>query len=333
MKKILLLLLPVVLFMSACEKDDNPNVSTQADAEGNLLVSNYTGSDLLLYSGGELLREVPASSGDFLIHVKTKAGETRDLQLYKATDVSDYGNPPIDMLYKRWIVPLAEDTEWEHRMTWFITEENNSTYEDDVETATLKLSYAGGTENFVDVYLNARTGAKVASLAAGHQQRRVGLDYGNYTLLYKYWYSDPNTADAMTELGWVTTKEVNGKAVDIWLIFNNEANEKSMSIPHWEDRNQGTLTDTLYYGQIEIQNQTSEPLVIYAGDNLIEDAILFDGSAKNMSTIPASDKTFFVLEEGNYHLRAENPSGQLIGETDIEVVRDTLINWEVTTNK
>ena len=84
---------------------------------------------------------------------------------------------------------------------------------------------AGSAEN---VALAPGTCAKIMTLMPGQQDKMVGVDYGNYTLHYLYWFSDQNDSEAFEERGWIENQTVDGEDYPIWLVLNE--NRKDVTI-------------------------------------------------------------------------------------------------------
>ena len=180
-----------------------------ADTDGNLVLINSSGSRLLVFDGEDRIKVVPNSSEDFLINIPNESGATKDLKLYLYDSVDDYDSPSSENLYRRWNVVLSADTDLENRATWFVTDDRNV----ESNSGEITFSYVGGTDYSVDVMLNSKTGAKLLSLSPGQNDSRLGIDYGNYTVLYRYWSSDQNTAEGSTEIGWIDNELVNNQEV------------------------------------------------------------------------------------------------------------------------
>lgn len=334
MRKALLILVAfaLVLGIGCSEGDDtNPLLPDQEeydpdppDNEGNLVIKNNTDQVLVLYARAERLKIISAANDDYLVNIPNPSGAAADLWIFRLDDVQDsIDNPDLDVVYKRWSVILSTDNEIEHRVTWFVQGDNAETY-----SGTLVLNYVGGTEESVDVVLNNRTGAKLTSLRPGQQEKKVGLDYGNYTILYRYWYSDQNSPDGEVERGWVETEIVNGDEVPIFLILNDSRNSRHIQVPHW---NNGNVPET-QYGNIRIQNSTSQPIQIWVGSDLIEDVMYTDQPVQNRSTIAANDIEVFTLEAiaTEYTFIAKYlASGVEVSQTDLMIIQDQEINWEV----
>jgi hypothetical protein len=67
----------------------------------------------------------------------------------------DPNNPDPQKVFNKWLVPLANSTDVEERATWHIS---GATQYTNVATIIFLLR---GTDEFVDVFLNGRTGAKI----------------------------------------------------------------------------------------------------------------------------------------------------------------------------
>ena len=225
---------------------------------------------------------------------------------------------------------MSNSTSIEERATWHISGANQYT-----NVATVNLSYYGGTDEFVDVYLNSRTGAKIMSLMPGQQDKKVGIDYGNYTLHYLYWFSDQNTNEGFEELGWIESQIVDGEEYPVWLVLNENRKEITIIIPHL-----GAAQSTgMKYGNLTITNMTPEPVQIFAGDKLIEDVcFLENGLPENLSTIDRYGTYTFIMPiyggegvlEEDYILHAMHlTNGSTIESATITVVTDETVEWIV----
>lgn len=322
-----------LIFATSCEIVDETSTSEftpdDPDESGNLLIINNSNQKLVLYKDQVLIKKIPASATDYLVDIPNENEETVQLDLYLWEDVyENLNDPDASAAYKRWLVPLSSDNAAENRATWHVSGANT-----DTDVATLNLSYYGGTDNNVDVYLNSRTGGKIASLKPGDQYKKVGVDYGNYTLHYLYWYSDQDDADAFEEIDWIETQTINGEEKDIWLILNEDRNDVTMVIPHYGSNTSGTK-----YAGIEITNHSSDPVRIYVDDDLIESVCyLEDGNTKNLSTLDVNSVyTFFLpiseedVTEKSFRFSAQTlTSAQTIESSDITVIADSVVSWKV----
>ena len=327
-----LTILLVAFSFTACEFEDIPKdfEPDDPDPTGNLRIINYSSQRLVLYKDEYLIKKIPASATDYLVFIENSDGGNVQLDLYLWEDVKDdVNNPDPSAAYKRWLVPLSPSTEVEQQCTWHIDSDN--TY---VDAATVNFSYFGGTDYFVDVYLNGSTGAKILTLKPGEQYKKVGVDYGNYSLAYKYWFSDQNNADLVDESKtvWIDSETINDQDVKIWLVLNENRSEVTTIVPH-----NGIDTEKKsYYGYIKITNDGATPVLIKAGDQPIEYVCYLDGNKTNYSTIPANSTTTFVMPitdditmEESYILSAYDLEGRFIEESTITITEEETVPWLV----
>ncbi len=224
---------------------------------------------------------------------------------------------------------MSNDDDVESRATWHVSGADQYT-----DVATLNLSYYGGTDDFVDVYLNGRTGAKIASLKPGDQYKKVGVDYGNYTLHYLYWFSDQNSTVGFEQVGWIEQEIVNGEEKDIWLILNENRKDVVMVIPHFGSVNsKGTK-----YAGIEITNHSGDPVQIYVGDKLIESVCyLEDGNPLNLSTLDRNGSYTYIIPITEEDITAKEftftakhlTTAAEVEVAEITVIADSVVSWEV----
>ena len=266
------------------------------------------------------MKVLPDDMGDYLVEVPNPNASQVDLRIYRYDDIKDdLDAPPADAVLKRWVVALASDNELEHRSTWVVSGE-------EVDTGTLQLSYAGGTDYSVDVYLDARDGAKVTSLRPGGEGQQVGVDYGYYTVHYFYWESDQNTAEGRTGIDWKESEVINGEEVPIWINLNDARSTSHLQIPHY-----GV---DIEYGSITVVNSTARPLKIWAGPQPIEDVerITSGTSRTNRSTIMANDSMTYVLQAGDYRLIAKDlQTNAEVQSVDVSIADQGAFTWDLTT--
>ena len=317
----------LLFIFTSCEdnNDDSSGLSPSSeDSQGNLVLINYSDYELVLYSGMDRIKILPASVEDFLVNISNANQETKDLRLFLLDSVrDDIDNPNLESVYKRWIVALAPNNDIEGRVTWFVKGGQNR---DDVGTGHVTLSYIGGTDNSVDIFLNNTTGAKIASLSPGAQNRTVGLSYGTYTVLYKYWISDQQSTGTIDEIGWLEQEIVNGSDVDIFVVLNAARESRHLQIPHW---NGGNAIDE-QYGSIRINNNNAVPLIVYSGTQLIENVMYTDDVVDNYSTIPANDNITYTMPINSYSLSAKNTqTSATVADTVVSITADTQIVWNI----
>jgi hypothetical protein len=286
-----------------------------ADSSGNLVILNDSGSVLMLYQGSTPLRYIPDDASDFLVNIPTSSSSTLDLRIYRFSDVeSNLASPSSDDIFKRWNVALADSTALSDRSTWYVGSDDSET-----TSGTLDFSYLAGSSSDIsaDVYLNSRTGAKILSLAPGVSGRSVGVDYGNYTVLYRYWRSDPSSSSGMEILGWIDEEEVGDTTAPIYAILNSSRELRRFDVPAWND--EGVVENK--YATVSIYNDMDIPYKIWiGGDRLIEDVMYTDEPVENRSTIAAGDSADYTLEEGSYILTFKSIDGsETLAEQEIEL--------------
>ena len=340
MKKFLLILLCCLMALSLTncifdsDSDSNSNdesisgptdiQSDSADSSGNIVVNNNSGERLVLFKGDTRLKVIPNDNSDFLINISNPSGSVVDLRLYKLNDIWEddlFDNPIQDYLFKRWNVPLSEDTELEHRVTWHIRANT-----DELTTGSLILQYTGGTDNYVEVYLNNQTGAKLATLKAG-DVKTYGIDYGIYTLHYRYLYDDPNDVLGPEEVGWVSSENVMSEEVDIYVLLNTGTNQCYKIIPHY-----GIIPDS-FYGGIEITNNTATPITIWVGNNLISNVAYNTPNHTANSTIASQNTTTYTLLERDtpYNFIAKDQLNNTVSTNTIIISKDETRYWNIST--
>jgi len=294
-KKIMLLLFTVIFFNS-CEEDEGPTLEDVQDSVGNLVILNYTTEKLVLYDGDTPLKIISTSAEDYLVNVSTPGGVQKDLRIYRYDDVSaDLDNPDYNLVLKRWLVVLYDDTEAEHRATWRVT---SSEFER--ASGTITFNYLGGTSNNVDVYLDDTTSTKIISLGSGHTGKQVGVDYKLWSVYYQYWYSDQNTNTGRVDIGWYE--------YGIWVNLNDQNNLAYLQVPHKD-----VIIDD-FSGDITIKNEISSPIIINVSSmdvdpivnhSLIENEMIYDGPTLNMSTILPNVAQVYNLKEGEWTFFAQ----------------------------
>ena len=328
MNNLISAMLLATLFLG-CEADDKGTSPSSVDPDspdsaGNLVIRNLTGERLVLYKGGEeRLKVIPDNLTDYLVGISNPNGDVVDLRIYRLNDLVDVDTPEGSVVLKRWAIPLASDFELEHRSTWVINDNDAET-----DAGTMTFSYIGGTDNFVDVYLNSRNGAKIVSLRPGANQTRLGIDYGTYTMHYNYWFSDSNSADAREDRDWTETEIVNGESVGIYVVLNAQRTLRHVQVPHL-----GVQAEP--WGQLVISNTTSTPVQIRVGNELIEHKVYTDGSKQNLSTIAANETQEYTMPVGNHRLVAKNPTtgAEVSPPIDIEINDGSNFAWDVGTNE
>lgn len=268
------------------------------DIEGNLAITNQTNNTLYLYMDYVYLTCIPANAESFIVNIANQDLGICKLQIWKAEDVSDIENPDIYSVYRQWSVALSNTTYVGERAAWLITDDDEY-----AGSGTLLITYPDIDEYGqqviyqVDLYLDSKDGARVASLQPGVANKKVSVDYGVHYLYFRYWYSDPNsTTDEITEIGWDQEPEI---------VINAQHETSEISIPVYSS-NVGK------YGEVQVYNKTSSAMNVFAGDVLIEDIAKVDGSSQGLSTIPANNSTTFLIPVDEYNITTKTLSGNII---------------------
>ena len=302
----------------SCEYGIDPyNNDCAPDLEGNLVITNQTGKTLYLfkdYSGyGDDLEAyitcIPADAENFLINIPNQGLAICLLQIWKAEDVPDISSPDLLYVHRQWSVALSNTTNPSERANWLIT--GGDDYE---ASGTLLINYPNLDEfghqviYQVDVYLNSKNGAKLASLQPGIVEKKVSVDYGVHYLYYHYWFSDPNsTSGEIVDIGWEEESEV---------VVNELYKSVVVDIPVF-------YSQVGKYGELSIFNGSDYAVNVYANDVLIEDIALVDGSTAGLSTIPAQSSSTFVIPVNKYTITIDDLKGDLVNEfSGVDVVQN-----------
>lgn len=302
----------------SCEYGIDPyNSECAPDLEGNLVITNQTGKTLYLfkdYSGiGDDLEAyitcIPADAENFLVNIPNQGLAICLLQIWKAEDVPDISSPDLLMVHRQWSVALSNTTVPNERANWLIT--GGSEYE---ATGTLLINYPNIDEfglqviYQVDVFLNSKNGAKLASLQPGIVDKKVSVDYGVHYLYFNYWYSDPNsTTGEIIDLGWEEESEI---------VVNELFKMVNVEIPVFYSK-------VGKYGELTVYNGNDYAVNVYANDVLIEDIALVEGSAAGLSTIPANSSSTFVIPVNKYTISVDDLKGDLVNEfTGVDIVQN-----------
>ncbi len=300
---------------NSCEYDFDRNC--YPDETGNLIINNQTGQTLLLYKNytgyngiNGPITCIPPDSESFLVNIPNEQFEVCLLQIWLNDDVIDEQNPDLSKVYRQWSVALSNTTLPEERANWLITGDDNY-----AGSGTLLLNYPNldefGLEVIyqVDIFLNSKNGARLASLQPGITNKMVSVDYGVHYLYYHYWFSDPNSQSGdIIDIGWAEeTDEV---------VINEYHKEAEINIPFFYS----TIGKV---GEITIKNESDFVINVYANDNLIEDIAIVDGSSQGLSSIPSRGESTFIIPVEDYTIITKNLGGDQIAVfTGVSVVQN-----------
>lgn len=292
------------------------------DALGNLVITNKTGETLYLYNdyngddsdGGlnTFISCIPVGAENFQVHIPNQSLSILRLQIWKAIDVPDKNNPNLLYVYRQWSVALSNTTNTDERASWLITDDDQYG-----GSGTLVIDYPAVDNNGhqviyqVDIFLNSKNGAKLASLQPGVASKMVSVDYGVHYLYFHYWYSDPNsTTGEIVDIGWAEEAEI---------VVNEQHRETEIEIPVY-------YSTVGKYGKITVRNMNSFVVNVYANDKLIEDIAEVDGSPAGLSAVPIGGESTFLIPVANYTISMRNSKGDLVGEyTGISLVQNEIV--------
>lgn len=296
---------------------DDPDSDCDEAYEGNLVINNHTGEVLYLYrdytaeefSSNTFVTCIPDDTSDFLVYIPNPELSVILLQIWKAGDAGNQYSPDLSKVYRQWRVALSNSTEPDERATWLITGAD-----DYAGTGTLLITYPDIDEYGhpviyqVDILLNSKSGAKLASLQPGITDKKVSIDYGVHYLYYHYWYSDPNSSSAdITDIGWSEQPEI---------VINEYHRDANIEIPVY-------YSTIGKYGEITMVNENDFVINVFAGGKLIEDIAVVDGSPQGLSSIPSHSQTTFLIPVAKYNISTKNLAGNEQDQfTNVQVMQD-----------
>ena len=280
----------------SCKYGVDPTDETcRPDHAGNLVINNQTGKMLYLYKGDAFVTCVPSDSESFLINIPNENLGICPLKIWKAEDVPDMYNPDISRVYRQWSVALSNTTAENERANWLIT--GSDQYGG---SGTLLLTYPDVDEYGqqvlyqVDILLNSKDGAKLASLQPGVTGKMVSVDFGVHYLYFHYWYSDPGSSSGdITDLGWNEMKDI---------VINELHKEAEIDIPAY-------YSIIGKYGELKVVNNKDQVVTVYANDKLIETIAKVDGSAQGLSNVPANGESTFLIPVEQYTISIKTLDG------------------------
>lgn len=328
------------VLLAACQREEgsytdlenlngNPHADKMlADAEGNLYITNQLGENLYLYCMNkdyelELKKIIPADTANFLINIENN-GQTIELKVWRESDLSSPDSPDEALIFRRWHVILATNTNEANRSSWIIKDNDGL----DIVDGTVYLSYPDtGVNNIsviysVDVYLNSKTGAKVASLAPGTTNRKVGIEYGYHVFYFRYWYSDPNGTQGSQQVGWIESDSI-GNAYD--LVLNSQTDNREMDIPIYYASSIGRT------GILHLTNGYNQTVQVLADGEPIEDIIVSTEPTNGLSYMEKGSSYNFIIPEGNYRFSVQNiTQGTELEAFDAQAIEPYVFNYILT---
>ena len=274
---------------------------SERDTEGNLLITNDLPEALYLYSEGVVLKEIPANAANFLVMVPN-GGFAQTLKIWKVAAVTNTASPSEAELFKRWELVLSRTAVPQGECPlWTIKGRTVGT-----ASGTLSFRYPSTGQDglaviySVDIFLNARTGAKITSLAPGMTNKKIGLEYGFYVVHYRYWYDNPNDLDPAYEIGWIETA---GDGNPIQAPINAANDPYSLTVPIFYHCTCGGK------GSVTIVNSTGQYVQIFANNEKIEDLHIATVPTDGLSILgPNGGSYTFLIPEDVYNMQAKSLS-------------------------
>jgi len=291
-----LLVLAITLFSCGKEESLVSDPLCIPDRDGNLIINNRVQDTLLLYtdelSGFQLHKKI-AGNDDMEILIPS-GDRPVTLLLWKKSEIGDDAEPNMESVYRIWNTVLPEFPKTGEEVVWTIEEA------DAVRTGTLKLDY-DAIDYFdqrviynVDVILNFPNASPIVSIYPGTENKVVPIPFGVYTLYFRYWYSNPNDAEHLEEIGFISTDEAGDQ---IRLVINGNFDESTVTVPPFLTSGVGK------FGCMEVINNTDDIVFIKANGRLIEEFnINSNSSSTATSFIPDSTHTKLLVDEGEYNI-------------------------------
>jgi len=340
MNRLLLLFFVFAFVTSGCNRDEMPpesvedrlSLNSNQDEDGNLIIRNYSGRQLVLYrtSQDQALKIIPNSTEEFLVGIDIDGAVTNpivDLAMYEYSDVAvDSFSVETTEPFVRWNVALSPRFENGDRALWIVSKGSDAGGFG-ANAATVEMIYPGGTDHQVEVRTNSNFGL-LGSLIPGNKFT-VGLPYDNYTISFHYFDSNPNDASTRTEVGIIDYQLINEVEVPITLILNSSNSVKDVIIPHYGNSNSGGQGGE-EQGYLRVSNKLIRPVRIYYGNQLlIENIATVNGSSDNISTIDINQTQEYLIPFGNYTFSAKYwDTDQLIESLDA-TINSNVTSWEI----
>ncbi len=307
LRKYFISILLLVLISSCLSEQTNDNSiifsreNSDEDYSGNLYVTNTLDDYILLFDGfNNFIKIIEPNYEKFLIDVPNDGNDSKLLRIWKLNDVGNVNDPNITSLYRQWEIVLSNNNSIVDRTEWIITEGDRG-----LGVGTIEFSYPDSGKNgisndySVDVYLNSKTGSKIAALSPGMESKKVGIEYGLHYLYFNYWISNPYSNDVRTDIGWIDKDDFERKYE---VVMNSSYPQRDFLIPVYYWSNVGRT------GVIVIKNPTNETISIQANDQLIEDWMVSNDPVAGLSYLLAGDERKFYIRQKVYTLSAYKTS-------------------------
>lgn len=273
---------------------NHPDSISMPDAEGQLIIMNESKEKLHLYADKQHLKVIPRRTRQFLVNLPDHADKL-ELSIYKVNETHQVEAPDPNHLFKRWIVILPQSKKPDDHLKWVI-----SSYASSAGSGKIRFSYPAGYNgaaiNYqVDVYLQSRSGAYIASLSPG-RAHSLTLDYGVYKFYYHYWSSHSGNAEGTREVGWLESP---------YQVLNAAHTEETIQIPAYNTLPENTA-------QLHVVNQLEEPVNLFWQNCLMDDVVLGYENASGLAALSSGHETIYYLEEGTGDVACRSMSGNQI---------------------
>ena len=169
----------------------------------------------------------------------------------------------------------------------------------------------------VDVFLDSKTGSKIASIAPGTTDKQIGLEYDTYRLYFRYWFSDPNFYNGdVKEIGW--------KQNDTSVTLNASFDQEDVEVPAYWNSKVGKTAN------LHVNNLTKDTVTLYNGTQLIEESVISNQSTANISNLPGNRGYTLEVHENQYTLIARQYSDNAkLSERQVELIANYDFTWNV----
>ena len=229
------------LYTFSCEdKNDSNDVIDSFDTlsvtAGNMMIINQLSEPILLYLADTVYKEIPGSS-EFLVNISNPSGTSKELKIWKKSDIVDFLDPDASTIYRRWEVILPNNTSQDDRIVWIIKSGESGVFVGELTFDYPEVDETGVSIIYsVDVFINNKTGSKITALSPGTEGKKVGLEYGYYLMYYYFWYSDPNSTEGRVNIGWIES-DVNGSGIST--LINATNTSRNIDVPPFLNSNIG----------------------------------------------------------------------------------------------
>ena len=326
------MLVSLSLCTFSCEdKNDSNDVIDSFDTlsvtAGNMMIINQLSEPILLYLADTVYKEIPGSS-EFLVNISNPSGTSKELKIWKKSDIVDFLDPDASTIYRRWEVILPNNTSQDDRIVWIIKSGESGVFVGELTFDYPEVDETGVSIIYsVDVFINNKTGSKITALSPGTEGKKVGLEYGYYLMYYYFWYSDPNSTEGRVNIGWIES-DVNGSGIST--LINATNTSRNIDVPPFLNSNIGRE------GILNIVNANIIDVQIWVnGGTLIETIAISSLPTTGLSILESNGGTYsFLIPEESYRIEAKNmQSGQVL-ETleDVYIMELHPYNWEVSTS-